>query len=79
MKKTNNMEKSHMKIKIFQAANHAQLEQEVNRFLHPIKGARIGTMHFDVTVNGMQNVYTCMVSYIELEVDDEKEIQLGDG
>lgn len=62
---------SHTKIKIFQNPNTSALEREVNEFLHPLKGNRIGTKHLVALQNGMVNVYAVMVEYIEVIPDKD--------
>lgn len=60
-----------LKIKIFTNAHPSALEKEVNEFLHPLKGARIGHQHFSAIPSGMGNLFSVMVEYIEDGTDED--------
>lgn len=64
--------KDGLQVKIFESAHPSTLEKEVNAFLHPLTGARIGRQHFSVVPSGMGNLYCVMVEYIEIGTEDEE-------
>lgn len=74
------MLKSTLKIKVFSSANQAQVEKEVNEFMHPFNSTRVGVAYYGITVQGMSQVHTCVIKYVEMgdeEVEEEPTIQLG--
>lgn len=68
-------------IKTFQGVNLQTVEREVNNFLHPLKGARIGTMHYSCIATGVAQLHVFIVEYIEMnptEDFEEKVINLDE-
>lgn len=67
-----------LKIKIFSHANPGQVEVDVAKFLSEDR-TRIGLKtQLQVQQTGMSVMYTVMVTYIEIDDPDTKEIKLDE-